>query len=150
MDPRNKNKPSNQPAPNLGRVRASFRSVLLGWTDEESGDRLTVQLRGSERFLGDLTPLGQMGFELLGTGEWEGERTNQPARRAPTPARSTALRRFPRNASSGGSLPGPGPSVRELENRLNARARLTSPGADLEAPREGPVGRFLGGLPRRG
>ena len=31
-----------------------FRSALLGWTDEESGDELTVRVRGSDRFLRDL------------------------------------------------------------------------------------------------
>ena len=48
-------------------VRA-FRSALLGWTDPESGDRLTVTVRGSEAFLADLEPLGfePLGLEPLG------------------------------------------------------------------------------------
>jgi len=35
---------------------------LFGWTDPESGERLTVRMRGTERFLQALEPLG---FEAL-------------------------------------------------------------------------------------
>ena len=40
-----------------------FRSALLGWTDHESGDELTVRVRGSERFLRNLEPLGFRSIE---------------------------------------------------------------------------------------
>jgi len=52
-----------------GAVRGSFRSVLLGWTDPVSGDRLTVRMRGEDGLLASLTPLG---FEELGVdgGPW--------------------------------------------------------------------------------
>jgi hypothetical protein len=52
-----------------GAVRGSFRSVLLGWTDPISGDRLTVRMRGEDGLLASLTPLG---FEELGVdgGPW--------------------------------------------------------------------------------
>lgn len=52
-----------------GAVRGSFRSVLLGWTDPVSGDRLTVRMRGEDGLLASLTPLG---FEELGMdgGPW--------------------------------------------------------------------------------
>ena len=35
-----------------------LRSLVLAWHDEESGDDLTVDVRGSERFLKGLVPLG--------------------------------------------------------------------------------------------
>ncbi len=52
-----------------GAVRGSFRSVLLGWTDPVSGERLTVRMRGEDGLLASLTPLG---FEELGVdgGPW--------------------------------------------------------------------------------
>lgn len=34
------------------------RSLVLAWRDEESGDELTVDVRGSQRFLEGLRPLG--------------------------------------------------------------------------------------------
>src|SRR5262245_51720600 len=37
-----------------GAVRGSFRSVLLGWTDPVSGDRLTVRMRGEDGLLASL------------------------------------------------------------------------------------------------
>ena len=43
-------------------MRGRFRSVRLGWTDPESGERLTVDVRGAASFLPDLEPLG---FEIL-------------------------------------------------------------------------------------
>ena len=45
-----------------GAVRGRFRSALLGWTDPESGERLTVDLHGSDSFL---QALERMGFEHL-------------------------------------------------------------------------------------
>lgn len=41
---------------------------VLTWTDPETGERLTVNLEGSERFLRQLEPHG---FEPLGTGPAE-------------------------------------------------------------------------------
>lgn len=35
-----------------------LRSLVLAWHDEESGDELTVDVRGSDRFLEGLSPLG--------------------------------------------------------------------------------------------
>ena len=35
-----------------------LHSLILSWHDEESGDDLTVDILGSERFLKDLMPLG--------------------------------------------------------------------------------------------
>lgn len=35
-----------------------LRSLVLAWRDEESGDELTIDVRGSERFLEGLSPLG--------------------------------------------------------------------------------------------
>ncbi len=35
-----------------------LRSLVLAWRDEESGDELTIDVRGSERFLEGLRPLG--------------------------------------------------------------------------------------------
>lgn len=49
--------PVNRPSPRR------FRSALLGWTDHESGDELTVRVRGSERFLRNLEPLGFRSIE---------------------------------------------------------------------------------------
>ena len=39
------------------------RTTRLGWTDPETGDRLTISIQGSESFLQELRALG---FELLG------------------------------------------------------------------------------------
>lgn len=46
-------------------VRA-FRSAVLGWSDQESGDRLTLSVRGSKSFVEDL---GRLGFESLDESE---------------------------------------------------------------------------------
>lgn len=43
-------------------VRARFRSACLGWTDPESGDRLTVRVNGAEELVPELVA---QGFELL-------------------------------------------------------------------------------------
>ncbi|HTF91312.1 MAG TPA: hypothetical protein VK843_23065 [Planctomycetota bacterium] len=42
----------------LPQAQRKLRSLTLAWHDEESGDDLTVNVRGSERFLKGLTPLG--------------------------------------------------------------------------------------------
>jgi hypothetical protein len=42
-----------------------MRSLVLAWHDEESGDELTIDVRGSERFLEGLRPLG---FVPVGEG----------------------------------------------------------------------------------
>jgi hypothetical protein len=54
----------------------AFRSALLGWTDPESGEQLTVKVRGSEDFLRRLEPIG---FERL-QGEAEPETGGAPGR----------------------------------------------------------------------
>lgn len=51
----------------------SFRSVRMGWTDPETGERLTVDMRGSGLRADALQPLG---FEVLDGG---GERGFLPA-----------------------------------------------------------------------
>ena len=48
-----------------GELRGAFRSVLLGWTDPVSGERLTVRMRGDR---GMIDSLGTHGFELLEAG----------------------------------------------------------------------------------
>ena len=45
-----------------GALRGAFRSVLLGWTDPVSGERLTVRMRGER---GLIDSLGSHGFEVL-------------------------------------------------------------------------------------
>ncbi len=47
-------------SPRAGGTAASrhLRSLVLAWHDEESGDELTIDVRGSERFLKGLRPLG--------------------------------------------------------------------------------------------
>ena len=46
-------------------LRGSFRSLVLGWTDPETGDRLTCSGDVSEGMLDELEPLG---FEVLSSG----------------------------------------------------------------------------------
>ena len=52
---------------------------LFGWTDPESGQRLTLRMRGTESFLQALEPLG---FEALesrdGSADVEAEPTERP------------------------------------------------------------------------
>lgn len=43
----------------------SVQQRTLGWTDPETGQRLTVRLRGSARFLQALEPLGFEQLEAL-------------------------------------------------------------------------------------
>ena len=54
--------PTSNPAPSSGAVAADpsrrLRSLVLAWHDEESGDDLTVHVRGSQQFLDGLEPLG--------------------------------------------------------------------------------------------
>ncbi len=46
----------------------SFRSVLLGWTDPETGDRLSVRMDGSRSLVSQLQ---EQGFEVLASDENE-------------------------------------------------------------------------------
>jgi len=62
-----------------------FRSALLGWTDRESGDELTVRVRGTERFLRDLEPIGFRGLEVE-QGDLQDPRAWPPAGAAPAQA----------------------------------------------------------------
>jgi hypothetical protein len=55
-------RPQTQFEPAPTQSRRAFRSALLGWTDPESGEQLTVTVRGSEDFLSRLEPVG---FERL-------------------------------------------------------------------------------------
>jgi hypothetical protein len=48
--------------PVQGELRGHVRSARLAWTDPESGDRLTVDLHGSEGFLRSLE---RQGFEPI-------------------------------------------------------------------------------------
>lgn len=50
----------------VGAVRGAFRSAKLGWTDPQSGERLTLELDGGDGLIESLEPLG---FELLAQGE---------------------------------------------------------------------------------
>ena len=63
-----------------GPVVARFRSMRLGWTDPDSGDRLTVDARGAEDLLNELE---RHGFRRLSEGEQNppggGERTLGPS-----------------------------------------------------------------------
>lgn len=64
--------------PVSGALRGAFRSVLLGWTDPVSGERLTVRMRGEGGLLESLAPLG---FEVLERGERPaGPEVGRPAR----------------------------------------------------------------------
>jgi hypothetical protein len=83
--------PQTQSEP--ARSLRAFRSALLGWTDPESGEQLTVKVRGSEDFLRRLEPIG---FERL-HGEAEPE-TSTPIGLEPAIRLSAELsrpRRFP-------------------------------------------------------
>ena len=53
-----------------------FRSVLLGWTDAETGDRLSVRMDGNRTLLSQLQ---QDGFELLSSDEAESLPSSQTA-----------------------------------------------------------------------
>ena len=46
------------PTENGPLVSRRLRSLVLAWHDEETGDELTIDVRGSERFLKGLRPLG--------------------------------------------------------------------------------------------
>ncbi len=50
----------------VGEVRGSFRSAKLGWTDPQSGERLTLRLDAQDGLIETLEPLG---FELLDRGQ---------------------------------------------------------------------------------
>lgn len=41
-----------------GRVRASYRSTWLGWTDPQTGERLTVRMSGEGDFISELVSEG--------------------------------------------------------------------------------------------
>ena len=45
-----------------------FRSLMLGWTDPDSGDRLTARIRGGAELVHELEGLG---FEVLEDGQAE-------------------------------------------------------------------------------
>lgn len=58
---------SRQPAPDAGSATGGsdasapvrhLRSLVLSWRDDETGDELTVDVRGNERFLAGLSTLG--------------------------------------------------------------------------------------------
>lgn len=49
--------------PVQGELRGRVRSARLAWTDPQSGERLTVDLQGSDGFLRSLE---QRGFEPIG------------------------------------------------------------------------------------
>lgn len=88
-----------------GAVRGSFRSVLLGWTDPVSGERLTLRMRGEDGLLDSLAPLG---FEVLdhGTGAATGDAPGRVLSfRAQRSARPRSLRsaRTPGPDHGGGS-----------------------------------------------
>ena len=51
------------------RSRRHFRSLVLGWTDPDSGERLTTRIHGGE---GLLPGLVRQGFELLASDESSG------------------------------------------------------------------------------
>lgn len=59
----------NRPSARDGHVRHAFRSLILGWTDPESGDQLTVDVRGGGEFARELR---SSGFEVLATRELAG------------------------------------------------------------------------------
>jgi hypothetical protein len=86
-------RPQTQFEPTRSQRLRAFRSALLGWTDPESGEQLTVKVRGSEEFLRRLEPIG---FERL-QGEVEPETglviDQEPAVRLS--AELTRPRRFP-------------------------------------------------------
>lgn len=58
--------------------RLPVPSRLFGWTDPESGQRLTVRMRGTERFLQALEPLG---FEALEARDGQPDVEAEPAPR---------------------------------------------------------------------
>jgi hypothetical protein len=92
-----------------------FRSALLGWTDRESGDELTVRVRGSERFLRDLEPLGFRGLDGDSQGAQQDPDAEPPAGSVPDP-----------------TAPGAGvPATRTLRpgERLSAVVSRTGPGS---------------------
>lgn len=45
-----------------GEFKRRFRSLMLGWTDPDSGDRLTARVRGGAELIDELESLG---FEIL-------------------------------------------------------------------------------------
>ena len=84
--------PSNRPT-------RRFRSAVLGWTDCESGDELTVRVRASERFLRNLEPLGFHGLEDQAPGAQQDPRAG--------PSAGTALEQAaPGVRDAGASPPG--------------------------------------------
>ena len=62
------------PAPSKPHVRHAWRSLVLGWTDPESGDELTMDVRGGAEFA---RGLAGMGFEILAEPD---PGADQPAR----------------------------------------------------------------------
>ncbi len=92
--------------PGLGARR--FRSVLLGWTDPETGDRLSVRMDGSRSLV---SRLERDGFEVLTT-----EEPGSLPGSLPGPARGTHP-----------GLDGQDPGVaRASERTLSITARLLS------------------------
>lgn len=75
-----------EPPRNFGRspLRGSFRSLVLGWTDPQTGERLTCSGDASEGMLDELEPLG---FEVL-----SGDARGTPA--APGTDGGAAVRRL--------------------------------------------------------
>lgn len=64
---------NDRPEAEHAEVRARFRSACLGWTDPESGDRLTVRVDGAEELVPELVA---QGFELLPCEESEAVATD--------------------------------------------------------------------------
>ena len=54
--------PARATPPSARPVRHAWRSLVLGWTDPESGDELTLDVRGGAEFARGLEG---MGFEIL-------------------------------------------------------------------------------------
>jgi hypothetical protein len=73
-----------------GRVRASYRSTWLGWTDPQTGDQLMVRMSGASDFISELV---SEGFEPLDEPGPSDPRSGA-CRTTDVPAATTSTRRF--------------------------------------------------------
>lgn len=83
--------------------RRKLRSLVLSWKDEETGDVLTVDVSGSERFLAGLGPLGFRPLEELdGEGSFTGPAVglSQSSNKAGSPRAALERGRHPASKGS--------------------------------------------------
>lgn len=118
--------------PDAGAPVRHLRSLVLSWRDDETGDELTVDVRGNERFLAGLSTLGFVPMGLRDPRKSSGAAVRRTATSSPrAEASAPAVHRAgePAGAGSPGDSArtpaGPAVALEASENMVRWTARLS-------------------------